>query len=318
MSTFGITAASSQNDLVGAVNYALNNIGQGLTVNKENGQILAPGNEIPYAYAYPYLYIAFADSADGTLNFTQSSYTNRQYYGLFNTPNLTPGGSSNPAQYIWYQVQGGFDTTKGLYYQIFGQNQVQFIIDTLSPAPQGYYSEPYTLRLYQYPFALQTGIDLTQTTNATNVDYGGTLAASAVNLFVLDNISPNGLPQWLDAGGIQVGGADTILVNSIVPGNICYFAQLPNVITSDYNIVETSLNLYYIEPAPATPGPNTLYSPNYATTGTITLTPLAAQPTYYSTGTMAMADAVNWDPAGYSATTPYLALYNGTTWVALG
>ena len=81
MATFGITPATGQNDLVGALNYALNNIGQGLTVNKENGQILQPGNEIPYAYVYPYLYIAFADSADGTLNFDQSTYTNKQYYG---------------------------------------------------------------------------------------------------------------------------------------------------------------------------------------------------------------------------------------------
>jgi hypothetical protein len=316
MSTFGITAASSQNDLVGAVNYALNNIGQGLTVNKENGQILAPGNEIPYAYAYPYLYIAFADSADGTLNFTQSSYTNRQYYGLWNTPNLTPGGSQNPAQYIWYQVQGGFDTTKGLYYQIFGQNQVQFIIDTLSPEPQGYYSEPYTLRLYQFIDPNQRGINLVETTNATNLEYSGVLTASPINLFALDNNSPNGKPAWTPAGQIQVDGADRILVNSITPDNIYYFAQLLDPVSfGDYNPVETGFNLYYIEPIS---GPNTLYSPNYATTGTITLDPLTAQPTYYSTGTIAMADAVNWDPATYSTTTPYLAVYNGTTWVALG
>lgn len=316
MATFAITPTTGQNDLVGALNYALNNIGQGLTVNKENGQILQPGNEIPYAYAYPYLYIAFADSADGTLNFDQSTYTNKQYYGLWNTPNLTPGGSTNPAQYIWYKVQGGFGTTNGLYYQIFGQNQVKFIIDVLSPEPQGFYSEPYTLRLYQYIDPSQRGIDLTETTNATNIDYAGSLAASPINIFVVDNVSPNLKPQWLPASQIQVDGADRVLVNLATPDIIYYFAQLADPVSfGDYNGIESNTNLYYIEP---TGGPNTLHSPNYETTGTITLTPLAAQPTYYTTGTMAMADAVNWDPASYSATTPYLALYNGTTWVALG
>lgn len=316
MSTFAITPSTGQNDLVGALNYALNNIGQGLSVNKENGQILAPGNSIPYAYAYPYLYIAFADSADGVLNFTQSSYTNRQYYGLWNTPNLTPGGSSNPAQYIWYQVQGGFGATNGLYYQIFGQNQVAFFVDTLTPSPQGFYSEPYTLRLYQYVDPNQRGIDLTQTTNATNVDYAGVLASSPVNIFVVDNVSPNGLPQWVAASQIQVGGADQVLVNSISTGTVYYFAEIPSPISfGSYNDIQSTLNVYYIEPVS---GPNTLYSPNFASPGTLTLDPLSAQPTYYSTGTMAMADATNWDPATYSTTTPYLALYNGTTWVALG
>jgi hypothetical protein len=312
MSTFGITAASSQNDLVGAVNYALNNIGQGLTVNKENGQILAPGNEIPYAYAYPYLYIAFADSADGTLNFTQSSYTNRQYYGLWNTPNLTPGGSSNPAQYIWYQVQGGFDTTKGLYYQIFGQNQVKFIIDTLSPEPQGFYSEPYTLRLYQYVDPNQRGIDLIETTNATNIDYAGALSSSPVNIFVIDNVSPNGKPEWLPASQLVVNGADTILVDQDNAGT--YFIPLVDQFGGGvYSSVFANIDLNYVEGSPSV-----LSAPNYETTGTITLAPLTAQPSVFTTGTIAMADAVNWDPATYSTTTPYLAVYNGTSWVALG
>jgi hypothetical protein len=49
---------------------------------------------------------------------------------------------------------------------------------------------------------------------------------------------------------------------------------------------------------------------------TMVLRPLAAEPTK-TTGTLAMANAVNWDPAVYSTTTPYLTYWNGTVWVAI-
>jgi len=53
--------------------------------------------------------------------------------------------------------------------------------------------------------------------------------------------------------------------------------------------------------------------------GTMTLTPLSALPASYTTGTMAMADAVNWNPASPgSTTTPYVAVFTGATWIKLG
>jgi hypothetical protein len=53
--------------------------------------------------------------------------------------------------------------------------------------------------------------------------------------------------------------------------------------------------------------------------GTMTLSPLDALPASYTTGTVAMADAVNWNPATPgSTTTPYVAVFNGATWIKLG
>jgi hypothetical protein len=53
--------------------------------------------------------------------------------------------------------------------------------------------------------------------------------------------------------------------------------------------------------------------------GTMTLSPLDALPAAYTTGTVAMADAVNWNPATPgSTTTPYVAVFNGATWIKLG
>jgi hypothetical protein len=48
-----------------------------------------------------YTWIAYADSADGTSNFTTAAQEGRQYMGLaFNRPSATPG--SDPSDYNWY------------------------------------------------------------------------------------------------------------------------------------------------------------------------------------------------------------------------
>lgn len=52
-----------------------------------------------------------------------------------------------------------------------------------------------------------------------------------------------------------------------------------------------------------------------------TYTPLMSDPTLLgstATGLVVCADAVNWDPAGHSTSTPYLTMYNGTVWSVLG
>ena len=53
-------------------------------------------------------------------------------------------------------------------------------------------------------------------------------------------------------------------------------------------------------------------------TSLISLTPLTASPGTVSAGTLVVAHGPNWDPAGYSTTTNYVAFYNGTAWVKLG
>lgn len=49
--------------------------------------------------------------------------------------------------------------------------------------------------------------------------------------------------------------------------------------------------------------------------GTFSPPVLSAAPSGPSTNQVALADGVNWDPLSVSGSTPYLVLYNGTSWV---
>jgi hypothetical protein len=64
------------------------------------------------------------------LNFSNSP-TNRQYYGARN--NNSDVESTNPADYIWLRVAGGFGTTKFLFYRVSGGRQIEFFVDTVAP-----------------------------------------------------------------------------------------------------------------------------------------------------------------------------------------
>jgi len=133
MTTFAVTS-TDQNQIVDAVNYAISNIGQGnaadgLTVNENTGEITAPNGDI-VAYLFQWINIRYADSADGSVNFSTSP-TNRQYFGVRNSQ--TSAASSNPADYVWTQVAGGFGTTKFLYYTVYGGRGIIFDADTVNP-----------------------------------------------------------------------------------------------------------------------------------------------------------------------------------------
>jgi hypothetical protein len=83
------------------------------------------------AYLYQWINIRYADTADGGTNFSTSP-TNRLYYGVRNSTTST--ASSNPADYIWFEVAaGGFGTTKFLFYTSIGGNQIQFFVGTTAP-----------------------------------------------------------------------------------------------------------------------------------------------------------------------------------------
>jgi hypothetical protein len=49
-----------------------------------------------------------------------------------------------------------------------------------------------------------------------------------------------------------------------------------------------------------------------------TIAPQSSEPINFELGTITVADAVTWDPATASTTTPYVAFYNGTAWTKLG
>lgn len=112
-----------------AVNYLMSNFTGNIAANPDTGQIIATNGQI-IGYLYKYMMIKYADSFDGSLNFSNTQ-TNRLYYGLRNTNDSVE--STNPADYIWYKVDGGFGTTKTLYYKVTGGRSIEFAVATTSP-----------------------------------------------------------------------------------------------------------------------------------------------------------------------------------------
>lgn len=122
-----------------AVNYVLANLDNNVVANQETGQIVGPSGEVT-GYLYKYIFVKYADSFDGTLNFSNTP-TNRSYYGIRNSDSSTE--STNPADYVWSQVTGGFGTTKFLYYITTGGRTIQFQVDTVVPNT-GWFIDPGT------------------------------------------------------------------------------------------------------------------------------------------------------------------------------
>lgn len=112
-----------------AINYLLANFGPGLSADAGTGQITGPTGEVS-GYLYKYIAIKYADSFDGSVNFSNvpASHT---YYGIRNNNIATE--SSNPVDYIWYKVTGGFGGTKSLWYICTGGRQIQFAVSTAAP-----------------------------------------------------------------------------------------------------------------------------------------------------------------------------------------
>jgi hypothetical protein len=125
---FALTSAPSTSEISEAINYLLGNFGANISADPNSGEITGPtGNVI--GYLYKYLAVKYANSADGLLDFSDSP-TNRLYFGLRNTNDT--GESTNPTDYIWKQVAGGFGTTKFLFYQTNGGRQANILVDTVA------------------------------------------------------------------------------------------------------------------------------------------------------------------------------------------
>ena len=112
-----------------ALNYVLSNFNTSYSADPNTGQITGPTGEIQ-GYLYQYMAIKYADSFDGTVNFSNLP-TNRQYYGIRN--NNDAAESSNPVDYIWTKATGGFGVTKFLWYICTGGRQIQFAVATAAP-----------------------------------------------------------------------------------------------------------------------------------------------------------------------------------------
>jgi hypothetical protein len=126
---YALDGNPSQSEISDAINYLLSNFSTGVTSDPNTGQVTGPTGNI-ISYLYKYIAIKYADSFDGSVNFSNSP-TNRQYFGIRNSDNSVE--SSNYADYIWYKVTGGFGTTKFFYYLTTGGRQIQIAVATSIP-----------------------------------------------------------------------------------------------------------------------------------------------------------------------------------------
>ena len=127
--SFYIDDKPSLSEISGAINYLLSNFAQTKAVNPNSGQLTTASFGIT-GYLYKYLNVKYADSFDGSVNFSDSP-TNRLYYGLRNNDSSVE--STNPTDYAWTKVDGGFGTTKFFFYATSGGRQIQIVIATSAP-----------------------------------------------------------------------------------------------------------------------------------------------------------------------------------------
>jgi UDP-3-O-[3-hydroxymyristoyl] glucosamine N-acyltransferase len=141
---FGLTIGSTPQQIISSLNYALVNMNAGsttgtdvVTANTTTGIVGTVSSNSTTTtttitgYLYQYMDVAYATSSTGA-NFSFSP-TNATYYGLHNTNSTTV--STNPPDYQWYQVTGGFGVTKQLYYATIGGRQAIFVPGTQPPNP---------------------------------------------------------------------------------------------------------------------------------------------------------------------------------------
>lgn len=95
MSNFALLATDPSGDIISSINYLLATQGQGtgnldvgnaLVANVNSGQITTAADPNYLAYLYQFMDVRYADSADGSVNFSTSP-TNRTYFGVRNFAN---------------------------------------------------------------------------------------------------------------------------------------------------------------------------------------------------------------------------------------
>jgi hypothetical protein len=214
---FAINSNPALSEISEAINYLLGNFGANLSADPNTGEIKGPtGNVI--AYLYKYLAVKYADSADGALNFSNSP-TGRLYFGLRNTNDTVE--STNPADYIWKQVAGGFGTTKFLFYQTNGGRQISIIVDTVSPDST-----------YLQESGPAIDLDVVTTTTAYNT------AAPSIYIWTSSSTPPtrpSTTSTYIWASGTYippVGWTSTPITNT-TPGSYLWAITIPLVVNAN-------------------------------------------------------------------------------------
>lgn len=165
MANFALNTTDPYGEVISSLNYVIANLGSVagidtgnvLIANVTTGQITSNGSVV--SYLYQYMDVQYANSSTGGSGFSSNSF-NKSYFGLRNTANATPI-SFNPTDYIWYQVSGGFGTTKSLFYQTIGGRQVAFFAGNSAPASS-------FIPVPDMPTANSTPLDLDTITSAQN------------------------------------------------------------------------------------------------------------------------------------------------------
>jgi hypothetical protein len=221
---FALDSNPSQSQISEALNYLLGNFGANLSADPNTGEIKGPtGNVI--AYLYRYLAVKYADSADGALNFSNSP-TDRLYFGLRNTNDTVE--STNPADYIWKQVAGGFGTTKFLFYQTNGGRQISIVVDTVAPNST-------------YLQDTGTAIDLDVVTTTT------AYSTAAPSIYIWTSTStPPARPSttstytWATGDYSAPAGWTTTPITNTTPGSYLWAITIPLVVNA--NTVTSTLD----------------------------------------------------------------------------
>jgi hypothetical protein len=230
---FALTNDPSQSEISEAINYLLANFGPNLSADPNNGQISGPSGVV-IAYLYQYIAVKYADSFDGTLNFSNSP-TGRLYYGLRNTNSSVE--STNPADYIWFQAAGGFGSTKFLFYQTNGGRQINFFVGTAAPNST-----------YLQETGPSIDLDVVTTTTAYNA------AAPSIYIWTSSSTPPTrpsttSTYTWATGAYTAPSGWTTAPTSNTTPGYYLWAITIPlivnaNTVTSTLDWTNTSYPIY--------------------------------------------------------------------------
>lgn len=230
---FALNNDPSQSEISEAINYLLANFGPNLSADPNNGQISGPSGVV-IAYLYQYIAVKYADSFDGTLNFSNSP-TGRLYYGLRNTNSSVE--STNPADYIWFLAAGGFGTTKFLFYQTNGGRQINFFVGTTAPDST-----------YLQESGSSIDLDIVTTTTAYNT------AAPSIYIWTSSSTPPTrpsttSTYTWSTGAYTAPSGWTTAPITNTTPGYYLWAITIPlivnaNTVTSILDWTNVSYPIY--------------------------------------------------------------------------
>jgi len=97
--------------------------------NQGTGIISDPTDESIVGFMQRYLHIRYADDRIGT-NFSDSP-TSRLFYGVHNSDTSTE--STDPVDYTWFEVAGGFGASNKLFYRNLGGRACDLYVGTVAP-----------------------------------------------------------------------------------------------------------------------------------------------------------------------------------------